>query len=149
MQILPDGCRLSCEMRLVPYAEAKDQQQYTVLFMDQKDAGSANDLEKLLKDYQLLQEQLRTMAMQLEQLQGQNIDMQRAKEELEKSTGKVYLSVGGVMVETSKEKALSDIDDRSSLTATRIQSANKQYTELKNREKQLNERIKQLYQQAQ
>ncbi len=136
-------------MRLVPYAEAKEQQQYTVLFMDQNEKGSANALEKLLKDYQLLEEQLRTMAMQLEQLQGQNIDMQRAKEELEKSTGKVYLSVGGVMVETSKEKAISDIDDRSSLTATRIQSANKQYTELKNREKQLNERIKQLYQQAQ
>ncbi len=117
--------------------------------MDQRGQNNGNEIEKLLKEYQLLQEQLRGAAMQLEQLQGQNIDMQRAKEEIEKSTGKVYLSIGGIMVETSKEKAVSDISDRSSLTSARIQGANKQYTELKNKEKQLSEKIKQLYHQAQ
>jgi|GEM_PF-834038 chaperonin cofactor prefoldin len=108
-----------------------------------------NELEKLLKDYQILQEQLRSIALQLEQFNGQKIDMERAKEELDKAAGKVYITVGGVIVETSKEKALVDIKDRSALTETRLLSANKTYTELRNREKQLNERITKIYKQAQ
>lgn len=108
-----------------------------------------NELEKLLKDYQVLQEQLRSVALQLEQFQAQRLDMERAREELEKATGKVYISVGGVIVETSREKALADISDRSSLTETRLQSANKTYTDLRGREKLLNERITKLYRQAQ
>jgi prefoldin beta subunit len=96
-----------------------------------------------------LQEQLRNVALQLEQFQSQKIDLERAKEELGKATGKVYISVGGVIVETTKEKALSDITDRSALTETRLQSANKQYTEFRSKEKQLNEKITQLYKQSQ
>lgn len=107
------------------------------------------ELEKLLKDYQILQEQLRTVALQLEQLQTQKIDIERANDELEKATGKVYITVGSVIVETSKEKALDDLKDRNALSETRIQSINKQYTELKNKEKQMNEKITQLYRQSQ
>ena len=108
-----------------------------------------NELEKLLKDYQILQEQLRSIAMQLEQFQAQKMESERAKEELDKSTGKVYLSVGGVIVETTKEKALSDISDRHSLLETRLTSYNKQYTDLRNKEKTLNEKITKIYKQGQ
>lgn len=107
------------------------------------------EVEKLLKDYQITQEQLRTVAMQLEQLQAQKLEMERAKEELEKASGKVYFSVGGVIVETTKEKALSDINDRHELTAARLQSINKQYTDIRAREKQLNEELTRLYKQGQ
>ncbi|HUB92761.1 MAG TPA: prefoldin subunit [Candidatus Saccharimonadales bacterium] len=108
-----------------------------------------NELEKLLKDYQVLQEQLRSMALQVEQLQSQKMDMERAKEELDKATGKVYISVGGVIVETAKDKALAEIKDRSALNETRFQSANKTYADLRGREKLLNERITKLYRHAQ
>ncbi len=108
-----------------------------------------NELEKLLKDYQILQEQLRSIAMQLEQFQAQKIESERAKEELEKSTGKVYLSVGGVIVETTKENALSDIYDRHALVETRFTAYNKQYTDLRNKEKALNEKITKIYKQSQ
>ncbi len=110
---------------------------------------SQQELEKLLKDYQLLQDQLRTYALQLEQLQAQKMDMERAGSELEKASGKVYISIGSVIVETTKEKATADIKERSSLTDARIDSMNKQYTELRNREKQLNEQITLLYKQSQ
>ncbi len=106
-----------------------------------------HEVEKLLKDYQTTQEQLRTLAIQLEQFQAQKIEMERAKEELEKASGKVYFSVGGVIVETTKDKAITDINDRYSLTTARLQSFNKQYNEVKGREKQLNEKLTQLYKQ--
>ena len=107
-----------------------------------------SEIEKLLRDYQLTQEQLRTLAMQIEQMQSQKIEMERAKEELDKSSGKVYFSVGGVIVETTKDKAVADINDRHSLTSARIQTFNKQYNDVKAREKQLNEKLTQIYKQS-
>jgi prefoldin beta subunit len=113
-------------------------------FMAQS-ASSEQDPEKLVKDYQLLQEQLRVSALQLDQLRNQKADLERAKEEVGKAEGKVYLTVGGVIVETTKEKAQTDISERLELTEARTQSINRQYTELKSREKQLGEKITQLY----
>ncbi len=113
---------------------------------EQPQEGS--EVERLLRDYQMTQEQLRTLAMQIEQLQAQKFEMERAKEELDKASGKVYFSVGGVIVETTKEKALADITDRSSLTAARLTSFNKQYTDVRAKEKQLNEKLTQFYKQS-
>ena len=111
--------------------------------------SEAQDLEKMLKDYQVIQDQLRSVALQLDQLQAQKIDMEKAKEELDKAQGRVYITVGGVMVATTKEKALTDISERVSLNKARIDSMNKQYTELRNREKQLNEKITSVYKSSQ
>ncbi len=106
------------------------------------------ELEKLVRDYQIIQEQLRTAALQLDQLQNQKADMERAKEEIEKSAGKVYMTIGNVIVETQKERALSELKEKAELTEARILSANKQYTDLKNKEKQTGDRITQLYKQS-
>ncbi|MDE1860246.1 MAG: prefoldin subunit [Candidatus Micrarchaeota archaeon] len=112
-------------------------------------APGEKDAEKLVKDYQTLQDQLRVSALQLDQLRVQKADLERAKAEIEKSEGKVYLSVGGVIVETTKEKANSEIGDRLAVTDARTQSINRQYTELKGKEKQLSEKITQLYKSSQ
>ena len=109
---------------------------------------SEQEIEKMVRDYQMAQEQLRNSALQLDQLQGAKADLDRAKTEVEKAEGKVYLTVGGVIVETTKEKALSEITERSELTDVRIQSATKQLNELKTREKQLGEKLTNLYQQG-
>ena len=109
---------------------------------------NGEELEKLVRDYQMLQEQLRAMALQLDQLQSQKIDLEKAKEEVGKSTGKVYVTIGGVIVETSKEKALAEIGERAEFNGARMQSTNKQFTELKAKEKQMNERLSQIYKQG-
>ena len=106
---------------------------------------ASEDPEKLVKDYQLLQEQMRISALQLDQLRNQKADLERAKEEISKSEGKVYLTVGGVIVETTKEKAQTEITDRLELSEARANSINKQYTSLKEKEKALGEKITQLY----
>lgn len=111
-------------------------------------APSEQDIEKMVRDYQTVQEHLRNAALQLDQLHGAKADLERAKEEIEKAEGKVYLTVGGVIVETSKEKALVEIKERGELTAVRIQSATKQFNELKTREKQLGDKLTSVYQQG-
>lgn len=107
------------------------------------------EAEKLVREYQVLQEQMRAVAMQLDQLQGQKAELERAGEEVGKSTGKVYLSVGGVIVETAKEKAASDIKERTELAGVRIGAMTKQFNDLKAKEKLLSDKLSQLYKSAQ
>ncbi len=107
--------------------------------------NNEKDMERLVKDYQLTQEQLRLYSIQLEQFKAQKAELERAKEELGTASGKVYISVGGVIVETTKEKAVSDVADRLELSDTRIAAATKQYNELRSREKTLSEKITEIY----
>ena len=107
------------------------------------------EAERLLRDYQMLQEQLRVYAIQLEQLRAQKAEFERANEEVNVASGKVYISVGGLIVETTKEKALADLKDRSELSETRITSITKQFNEMKTREKQLSDKITEIYKAAQ
>lgn len=102
------------------------------------------DVEKMIRDYQMIQEQIRSYSIQVEQLSLQKSELETAKEEVEKSTGKVYVTVGGVIVETKKDVALKNIDDRSESSVVRLQSANKQLNELRTKEKNLREKITQL-----
>ena len=106
------------------------------------------EVEKLIRDYQVVQEQIRMYTIQLEQLKAQKAEFERAVGEVGKSTGKVYSSVGGVIVETTKTKALADLKDRSELAETRIQSITKQYNDLRAREKQLGDKITEIYKSA-
>ncbi len=107
---------------------------------DQKEG----EIEKVLKEYQIVQEQLRAAALQTEQLQLQKTELEGAKAEIDKATGKVYITIGGVIVETSKESATKEIAEKSELVALRLQTANKQYSELREKEKQLRGKIGQL-----
>lgn len=107
------------------------------------------DAEKLVRDYQVTQEQLRSAALQLDQFQNQKLELERANEEIKNATGKIYITVGGVIVETEKAKALSDIKEKQELTEVRITSISKQYNDLKAKEKQLGEKLTQMYKQSQ
>lgn len=107
------------------------------------------EMEKMVRDYQMVQEQLRIYGIQLEQLKAQKMELERANEEVGNSTGKVYISVGGVIVETTKDKAIVDLKDRTELSDTRITSITKQFNDLKSKEKQLSERITEIYKSAQ
>ena len=117
--------------------------------MAQQTDQPGNEAEKTVRDYQTVQEQLRAASLQLEQLHMQKAELERAKEEVSGSSGKVYLTVGGVIVETNKEKALADIKDKSELAEVRIDSLSKQLSALKAKEKQLAEKITQMYKQSQ
>ena len=113
--------------------------------MAQPAPNAEEGVEKLVEEYQSVQEQLRSFAALLNQLQNQKEEIERAKQEIQASSGKIYLNVGGIMVETTKEKALSDLDNRDEMLRLRITSSTKQYNELKEKEKKLAEQLTQLY----
>jgi prefoldin beta subunit len=115
----------------------------------QSQQGGQEEAEQAVRDYQMVQEQMRAAAMQLNQFQSQKAELEKARAEVDAATGKVYVTMGGVIVETSKEKALKDIKERSELADVRIGSLTKQYNELKSKEKQLGDKLTQLYKQSQ
>lgn len=98
-------------------------------------------IEKLTSDYQALQEQLQSLALQKAQFTEQKEELSMAMEEIGKSKGKVYSAIGGVMVETTKEEATKSVKERQDSTEMRLSIVNKQYEEMVKREKALREQI--------
>lgn len=97
-------------------------------------AMERDQLEKLTKEYQVLQEQLQSLAIQREQFKAQREELKEALEEIEKSKGKIYLSIGGVMVETDKESAKSSIKEKQESNSMRYSIVEKQYEDFSKKE---------------
>jgi prefoldin beta subunit len=100
-----------------------------------------DQIEKLTKEYQMLQDQLQSVAVQKEQFTELKEEYKAALAEVEKATGKIYLSVGGVIVEAPKDSAIKDIKAKQESTDMRLGIATKQYDELVKKEQSLRTEI--------
>ncbi|MCL5092946.1 MAG: prefoldin subunit [Candidatus Marsarchaeota archaeon] len=105
-----------------------------------------DQLEKLTMNYQKMQEQLQNIAMQKQQYEAQKQEYKQAEEEIGKASGKVYSTIGGVIIETTKEEALSTIKEKKEFVEMRLNLISKQGDELSKKEAemraQINEAIK-------
>lgn len=99
------------------------------------------ELEKLTRDYQMVQEQLQSLAMQKEQFTAQREEHKEAVVELEKAAGKVYVGVGGAIVETTRDDALKKLKERHDAIDMRLTLVNRQFDEFSKKEKSLREEI--------
>ncbi len=112
--------------------------------MDQNIGQNGKDgegIEKLIKDYQILEDQIRAYTIQLQELQIQKNEADFAKKEVEKASGKVYITIGGVIVETTKEKALENLKEKSEDLELKIQMVNKQLSNLKSKEESIKKEL--------
>lgn len=100
-----------------------------------------DQLEKMTKDYQLLQDQLQSVAVQKEQFTEMSEEYKAALAEVEKATGKVYLSIGGVLVDVPKEQAVKDVKEKQESASMRLGILTKQFDELSKREQSLRAEI--------
>ncbi|MGC8648796.1 MAG: prefoldin subunit [Candidatus Micrarchaeia archaeon] len=100
-----------------------------------------NEIEKLTQEYQILVEQLQSLAIQKEQFEMQKNEENEAMEELEKATGKIYFNIGGALVEMKKEDAIKKLKEKQESTEMRLTIASKQYNEYTKKEKELREKI--------
>ena len=63
-----------------------------------------DQIEKLTKDYQTLQDQLQSVAMQKEQFTEMKEEFKEAMAEVEKATGKMYYKAEDIKVEFADEE---------------------------------------------
>jgi chaperonin cofactor prefoldin len=99
------------------------------------------EIEKLSREYSILQEQIQSLAMQREQFLERKEEEKEAFKEIEGSTGKVYLAVGGAIVEVQKDYALKNIKEKEEVSDMRVSIVKKQYDELVKKEQALRNEI--------
>jgi chaperonin cofactor prefoldin len=99
------------------------------------------EIEKLSREYSIIQEQLQSMAMQREQFNERKEEYKEAFKEIEASTGKVYLAVGGAIVEVQKDYALKNIKEKEEVSDMRMSIVKKQYDDLVKKEQALRTEI--------
>jgi prefoldin beta subunit len=99
------------------------------------------ELEKLTREYQMLQEQLQSLAVQKEQFRSQKEEFKEALEELEKAKGKIYLAIGGIMVDIDKETATKNVKEKEESAIMRLGIVEKQFDELSKKEQALRSEI--------
>lgn len=100
-----------------------------------------DEIEKMTRDYQVMQEQLQSLAIQKEQFSSQKEELKDALAELEKAAGKIYVAIGGVMVEQKKDEAVKDVKERQETLDMRLSIITKQLDDLSKKEKSLREEI--------
>jgi prefoldin beta subunit len=98
-------------------------------------------LEKITREYQMLQEQLQSLAMQKEQFKEQKAEFAEALEEIEKAKGRVYLAVGGIMVDVDKATATKNVKEKQDSAQMRLGITEKQFDELSKKEQSLRAEI--------
>jgi prefoldin beta subunit len=99
------------------------------------------DLQQKIRNFQVLQGNLQSLNEQKFSLEAQLKEITSAKEYLDNSSGdaKVFKSIGGLMVESTKDKANADLKENEEILATRIkkldmtiEKSKAKYDEMKN-----------------
>ena len=98
-------------------------------------------IEKLSREYSILQEQMQALAMQREQFLERKEEYKEAFKEVEGASGKVYLALGGAIVEVQRDYALKSIKGKEEVSDMRIGILKKQYDELSKKELALRNEI--------
>ena len=110
--------------------------------MNKKD----EDLNRELIEYENMEKQLEVLLIQKHQLQIQSNEIKHALEELKKSQGVVYRSIGSILIHTTRDAAESDLKERDELIEVKLNAITKQEEKLRttvmDTQKKLQERMK-------
>lgn len=106
-------------------------------------------LEKLTKDYQGIQMQVQSLALQKAQFSQQKEEYTEAQTELQVAAGKVYTEIGGLLVETTKDTALKNLKEKLESIDMRLTIVSKQYDEVMKKEQTMRNTLTSELQKAQ
>ncbi len=89
-------------------------------------------IEKEIVEYQKAEKQLQAVMAQRLQFEMQLQEIENALKELDKAKDEVYKASGGIMVKTTKEDAIKELNDKKELLTVRLKSLKEQEEKLKN-----------------
>ncbi len=89
----------------------------------------------------MLQEQLQGLAMQKEQFREQKEELRQALEEAEKAKGKIFLAIGGIMVDVDKDTAVKNLKEKQDSNSMRLTIVEKQFDDISKKEQSLRAEI--------
>ena len=98
------------------------------------------ETEQKIAQLQLYEQSLQSILMQKQQFQSQELEIQSALKELEK-TKEAYKIVGNIMVATKKEDLKEDLDSKKETANLRIKTIEKQENQIREKAKKLQEEV--------
>jgi prefoldin beta subunit len=103
------------------------------------------ETQEILIELQTFQQQTQTVLIQKESLNIQNMEIDRALEELKKTTNEdAYKAVGPILVKSTKKDIEKDLAERKETIDLRLKSLQKQEDRLKEKMKQTQERFEEI-----
>ena len=103
------------------------------------------ETQEILIELQTFQQQTQTVLIQKESLNIQNMEIDRALEELKKTTNEdAYKAVGPILVKSTKKDLEKDLIERKETIDLRLKSLQKQEDRLKEKMKQTQERFEEI-----
>jgi prefoldin beta subunit len=80
------------------------------------------DIQQKIRNFQVLQQNLQSLNEQKYSLEAQQKEITSAKEYLDKAPAdaKIFKSIGGLMVESAKDKATADLKENEEIIAARV-----------------------------
>ena len=108
-------------------------------------------LKEQLARLQQLQQNLQAIMMQKQQVEIENVETERALEELRKTTSDdaVYKLAGPLLVKSNREGLIKDLEEKKELSKTRVVVLGKQESRVKENLKEVESKINQMVQMSQ
>jgi prefoldin beta subunit len=108
-------------------------------------------LKEQLARLQQLQQNLQAIMMQKQQVEIENVETERALEELKKTTSDdaVYKLAGPLLVKSNREGLIKDLEEKKELSKTRVVVLGKQESRVKENLKEVENKINQMVQMSQ
>jgi len=98
--------------------------------------------QQILIDLQTFQQQMQTVMIQKETLNIQNIEIEKALEELKKTTTEdVYKAVGPILIKSTKKELEKELSEKKETLELRLKSLQKQEERLKEKLKETQEKF--------
>ena len=103
-------------------------------------------LREQVSRLQQLQQNLQAIMMQKQQLEIENVETDRALEELKKTGAEdaVYKAAGSVMVKAKKDDVIKELEEKKELSATRVKVLEKQEARVKENLKEVETKINEM-----
>ncbi len=103
------------------------------------------EAQKTLMELQAFQQQMQTVLLQKESLNMQNMEIDKALEELNKTEhDDVYKAVGPILIKSTKKELTKELNEKKETIDLRLKSLQKQENRLKDKLKESQEELEKI-----
>ncbi len=99
------------------------------------------EIEDKIEQLQLFEQNIQALLMQKQSFQSQLLEVENSLEELNKTRDKPYRIIGPIMVLSDKEELKKELKGKKEVLDLRINSLDKQETEIRAKAKELQEEV--------
>ncbi len=106
----------------------------------------SQEAQKYLMELQTIQAQLQNIAIQKETFTIQNIEIEKALEELEKTDDneEVFKAVGPILIKTKKDVMVTELKEKKEMAEVRLKSLDKQEAEFQGKIQEGQQKLQEL-----